>query len=233
MTQRPSAAPEALLDWLYAQQRFGIRPGLERVSALLECLGHPERQFRVVLVGGTNGKGSVSATLASILQAAGQRTGLFTSPHLLYFSERFVVDGRPVDQAELYAALAELKPHAEQLEATFFEIVTALSCSLFARAGVSWAVMEVGLGGRLDATNVLSPEVSVITSVGLDHTEVLGHTLEAIATEKAGILREGQPAVTAVSEQLWPVLEETGADLWALGREFEMTVDVQASRGRR
>lgn len=217
--------PEAMnlpqaLDWLYGTQRFGVQPGLERIRALLARLGHPEGQFRAVLVGGTNGKGSVSASLAACLNAAGFRTGLFTSPHLTHFGERFRVDGEPLPKSLLLAALQEVRPHAEALEATFFEIVTALGCLLFARAGVQWAVMEVGLGGRLDATNALTPELSVLTNVGLDHTEVLGSTREAIAAEKAGILRVGRPAVTAITPELWPVLEQTGADLWALGREF-------------
>lgn len=214
------------LDWLYAKQRFGVQPGLERITALLARLGHPERQFRSVLVGGTNGKGSVSASLAACLQAAGFCTGLFTSPHLTHFGERFWVAGKPVAEAQLLAALQEVYPHAEALEATFFEIVTAVGCLIFAHAGVEWAVMEVGLGGRLDATNALTPELSILTTLGLDHTEVLGDTREAIASEKAGILRSNSPAVTGFTRDYWPVLERTGADLWALGREF--AVEVQA-----
>ncbi len=216
---------ERQLDWLYGIQRFGVRPGLERIEALLARLGHPERRFRSVLVGGTNGKGSVAASLASVLQAAGHSTGLFTSPHLTHFAERFRIDGEPVAGSELLTALEEVRPHAEAVEATFFEVVTALGCLLFARAGVNWAVMEVGLGGRLDATNTLSPELSVITNVGLDHTEILGDTLDAIAGEKAGILRPGRPAVTGVAPSLWPVLEQKGADLWALGRDFVFEVE--------
>ena len=223
----PAGVGEVLarhLDWLYSTQRFGVQPGLERIEALLARLGNPERRFRSVLVGGTNGKGSVSAALASALQASGQRTGIFTSPHLTHFAERFRVDGEPVAEPELLAALEMVRPHAEALEATFFEVVTAVGCWLFAHADVEWAVMEVGMGGRLDATNALSPELSVITNIGLDHTEVLGETLAAIAAEKAGILRAGQPAVTAAMPALWPVLEQVGADLWALGREFSFRV---------
>lgn len=215
-----AAELSALLDWLYAQQRFGIKPGLERVRALLAALGQPQRAYKVVLVGGTNGKGSVTSSLAAVLQANGERVGLFTSPHLTHFGERFLVNGaQPTDQA-LAEALADLRPHAEKLEATFFEIVTVLGCILFARAGVSVAVMEVGLGGRLDATNALDPVLSVLTNVSFDHTDVLGGTLAAIATEKAGILRQGRPAVTAFSPELWPMLEPSGADVWALGRDF-------------
>lgn len=211
--------PQAL-DWLYGTQRFGVQPGLERIEALLARLGHPERRYRTVLVAGTNGKGSVSASLSACLSAAGFHTGLFTSPHLTHFGERFRVDGEPLPGSLLLAALQEVRPHAEAVEATFFEVVTALGCLLFARTGVQWAVMEVGLGGRLDATNALTPDLSVLTNVGLDHTDVLGSTREAIAREKAGILRADSPAVTAITPELWSVLEQTGADLWALGREF-------------
>ncbi|WP_051935445.1 folylpolyglutamate synthase/dihydrofolate synthase family protein [Deinococcus sp. YIM 77859] len=210
------------LDWLFTRQRFGVHPGLTRVRALLSRLGHPQQNFRTVLVGGTNGKGSTAATLAAILGASGERTGLFTSPHLTRFSERFVVDGQERPEEEILDALARLRPQAEAAEASFFEIVTALGCLLFARAGVTTAVMEVGLGGRLDATNALDPALSVITNVALDHTEILGETRAAIAREKAGILRAGQPAVTGVTADLLPLLETQGADLWALGRDIQV-----------
>lgn len=210
------------LDWLFAQQRFGVHPGLTRVEALLARLGNPQAAFRTVLVGGTNGKGSTAATLAAILTAAGERTGLFTSPHLTRFSERFVVNGQELPEETVLDALRRVRPHAEAVEASFFEIVTALGGLLFAEAGVTCAVMEVGLGGRLDATNVLDPRLSIITNVALDHTEILGETREAIAREKAGILRPGRPAVTGVTADLLPLLEGVGADLWALGREVRL-----------
>ncbi|MFB9995110.1 bifunctional folylpolyglutamate synthase/dihydrofolate synthase [Deinococcus oregonensis] len=213
--------PDTDLDWLFARQRFGVHPGLERVRALLARLGNPQQAYRVVLVGGTNGKGSTAATLAAILGAAGERVGLFTSPHLTQFAERFRVAGQDLPAGTVAGALERVRPHAEAAEASFFEIVTALGCLLFAEAGVTLAVMEVGLGGRLDATNVLDPVLSVITNVALDHTEILGHTLEAIAAEKAGILRAGRPAVTDVAAGLLPILERAESDLWALG-------DVQA-----
>lgn len=211
------------LDWLFARQRFGIHPGLARVRALLERLENPQGAFRTVLVGGTNGKGSTAATLAAILGASGERTGLFTSPHLTRFSERFVVGGQELSGDTVLEALRRVRPHAEVVEASFFEIVTALGTLLFAQEGVQTAVMEVGLGGRLDATNALDPVLSVVTNVGLDHTEILGGTREAIATEKAGILRPGRPAVTAVAPDLLPLLERQGADLWAVGREVEVS----------
>ncbi|WP_229829705.1 bifunctional folylpolyglutamate synthase/dihydrofolate synthase [Deinococcus ficus] len=211
-----SAVPSPLLDWLFARQRFGVHPGLGRVQALLGRLGDPQDRFQSVLVGGTNGKGSTAATLAAMLQAESQRVGLFTSPHLTHFAERFQVAGEPLKTAEVEAALQQVQPHAEEVGASFFEIVTALGCLLFARVGVDAAVMEVGLGGRLDATNALSPALSVITNVALDHTEILGETHEAIAAEKAGILRAGRPAVTGVNPDLRGILDQEGADLWAL-----------------
>ena len=195
------------------------------MRALLARLGDPQARFRTVLVGGTNGKGSVSASLAAMLTAPGTRTGLFTSPHLTRFSERFVVDGQELPGAAVLAALERLRPHAEAAEASFFEVVTALGCLLFAEAGVTWAVMEVGLGGRLDATNALDPELSVVTNIGLDHTAILGDTLPQIASEKAGILRAGRPAVTGVQSELLPVLDAVGADLWALGRELAVQAE--------
>lgn len=218
-------ASKSDLDWLFQRQRFGIRPGLERVQRLLTLLGNPQQSFQSVLVAGTNGKGSTAVTLANIL-APSTRVGLFTSPHLTHFGERFVVNGKPVPASALAQALAQVRPHAESTEATFFEIVTALGCLLFAQAGVQIAVMEVGLGGRWDATNVLQPALSIVTNVAFDHTAVLGNTLEAIAYEKAGVLRPHLPAVTGVESALRPVLEAEGADLWALGRE--LTVQVQS-----
>ncbi|WP_415787132.1 bifunctional folylpolyglutamate synthase/dihydrofolate synthase [Deinococcus saxicola] len=210
------------LNWLFARQRFGVHPGLGRVQELLSRVRNPQHAFQTVLVGGTNGKGSTAAVLASILNADGRRTGLFTSPHLTHFAERFQVDGQQLPPETVDAGLDRLRLHAEDTGATFFEIVTALGTLLFAEAGVQTAVMEVGLGGRLDSTNALDPVLSVITNVSLDHTDILGNTLEAIAAEKAGILRSGCPAVTGVAADFLPLLRATGADLWALGQELQV-----------
>lgn len=223
--------PGSDLEWLFARQRFGVRPGLERVRALLAALGEPQRAFRTVLVAGTNGKGSTAASLEAALRAGGERTGLFTSPHLTRFCERFVVSGQEVGAEEVGRGLARLRPLAEETGATFFEIVTALACELFAGAKVGTAVMEVGLGGRWDATNALDPVLSVVTQVALDHTAVLGDTLPEIAAEKAGVLRPGRPAVTACAPELWPVLEREGADLWALGRDWHFTAHSRGWEG--
>lgn len=224
----PASNPEldAQLGWLFARQRFGMTLGLERVRSLLEALGRPQDEFTTVLVGGTNGKGSCSSTLASILHTAGRRVGLFTSPHLTHFRERFVVGGEPVSDDALLIALGLVRPHAEALTASFFEIVTALACVLFAREGVELAVIEVGIGGRFDATNVLEPHVSVITNVALDHTEILGERIEQIASEKAGIMRLGRPLLTGAEGEALGVLQQEasalGSTLWALGDGLQL-----------
>lgn len=220
-----AAAPD--LEWLFARQRFGVDLGLERVEGLLARLGRPQDAFETVLVGGTNGKGSTAANLSSVLNAAGRRTGLFTSPHLTRFAERFVVAGEEVAEGPLRDALAAVRPPAEAVGATFFEVTTALACLLFARAGAEVAVMEVGLGGRLDATNALTPRLSVVTNVALDHTEVLGTTERAIAAEKAGILRPNVPALTGATggalEVIKSVAKSLKTPLWALGEEVLLT----------
>ena len=219
------------LEWLFGKQRFGVELGLERVEALLEHLGHPERTLEVILVGGTNGKGSCAATLAAILRADGRRTGLFTSPHLTHFAERFQVDGTQVSAADLLAGLGAVRPLAEATGATFFEIVTALGCVLFAQRDVETAVFEVGLGGRFDATNALSPRLSVITGVALDHTEILGDTLAKIAFEKAGIMRPNVLTLTGAEGEGLTTLRTTAAErdtpLWVLGNDITLeTTDL-------
>ncbi len=208
-----------------------MKPGLERMRAMLERLGQPQRSFRVVLVGGTNGKGSTSATLASILQTSGERVGLFTSPHLTRFTERFLVNGAELPEAGVLRVLREVRPLAEEVQATFFEVVTAMACLLFARQHVTTAVMEVGLGGRLDSTNALDPVLSVVTNVALDHTAILGETKELIAQEKAGILRPERPAVVGVAGGLIPIFRAEGANLWSAGVDFTLEIHPLGWRG--
>jgi len=188
---------QTLLEALYGQERRRNKLGLEGTLALLEALDHPERRFRAVHVAGTNGKGSVCALVERVLRAAGVRTGLFTSPHLVDFRERIRVNGRWADETWLEHSLDAIAALPAGRDRTFFEVATALGFGWFAHERVEWAVVEVGLGGRLDTTNVLAPDVTVITSIGLDHTEILGDTLAAIAGEKAGILKPGVPAVLA------------------------------------
>ncbi len=193
--------PETI-DFLFSSlpvfQREGAaayKPGLENTASFAALLDDPHRRFRSVHVAGTNGKGSTSHMLASVLQATGCRTGLFTSPHLKDFRERIRIDGKMIPEAEVVAWVAR---HREQMVArglTFFEMCTLLAFDWFARSGVEIAVIETGLGGRLDATNILTPILSVITNIGLDHTDLLGHTLPQIAAEKAGIIKPGVPVV--------------------------------------
>lgn len=189
------------LAWLYGRQRFGVKMGLDNITRILERLGRPQDAFRALHVTGTNGKGSTCAFLASCLQAAGHPHGLYTSPHLVSFRERIVVDGKPASPEDVASACARVKPAVEAIELgsthpTYFECVTGLAFDLFRARGVPYVVLEVGMGGRLDATNVCSPAVAVITNVGLEHTQHLGTSVQAVAREKAGILKPGVPAVT-------------------------------------
>ncbi|WP_287417235.1 folylpolyglutamate synthase/dihydrofolate synthase family protein [Oceanithermus sp.] len=179
--------------------RRGMTPGLERIRALIARLDHPERAFRVVLVGGTNGKGSTARALARVLQAAGERVGLFTSPHLLDVRERIEVDGAAIAPEALDDLLARLAPHLEASGASYFEALAAAALVHFAEQNVTTAVLEVGLGGRFDAVNAVEPALSIVTNVDLDHTDWLGPTLAHVAREKAGILRSGRPALTAAT----------------------------------
>ena len=198
---------------LGALERFGVRLGLETIRRLLSALGEPQRRFPAVLVAGTNGKGSTSALLASMLGAAGYRTGLYTSPHLEDVEERCRIDGVAVDGERLGAAVEAVLAAAQASlpsPPTYFEALTAAAFLLFAEDGLDLAVLEVGLGGRLDATNAAEPLLSVIAPIAFDHREHLGSTLDAIAREKAGILRAGRPAV------VWQEAPEAAATVRAV-----------------
>ncbi len=185
------------LRWLDGLERFGMRLGLEATERLLGFLGDPHRSFRSIHVTGTNGKGSVCAYAGSILREAGQRVGVYTSPHVERFNERIVVGGEPIADAALLKSLDEIRSACQRVESatghhpTYFEATTALALLHFADAAVQTAVVEVGLGGRLDATNVLTPEVACVTRVALDHTEILGSTTREIAIEKVAIIKGG------------------------------------------
>lgn len=199
-----------------------IRWGLRRTRTMLHAVGCPHMAFRSVHVGGTNGKGSVAAMIASILSNAGHRVGLYTSPHLVDFRERIRVAGWAVDEKILAAAARRLGPVAEDVGATFFETATALAFLCFAEVGADFVVAEVGLGGRLDATNVLLPELAAITNVAWDHSDYLGHTLAAIAGEKVGIAKPGVPLVlgrldTEAARIIRQRAERAGAALLQLG----------------
>lgn len=192
----------AVATRLFGRKAEGSRFGIDRMRLLAAALGHPERAVPCLHVAGTNGKGSVSAMLDAILRAAGWRTGLYTSPHLVHLGERVQVDRHPLTEDEIIAYGAELEPVAARLGATdsgdtpaFFELMTAMAFLQFSRKACDVSVIEVGLGGRLDATSVVTPEVAVITSIAMDHCEILGDSLGQIAAEKAGIIKPGRPLV--------------------------------------
>lgn len=195
------------LDYLYSFVDYSLKHSselakadfnLDRMFALMESLGEPQKKYPIIHVAGTKGKGSVSALCASALQAAGYKVGLYTSPHLEDYTERIRVNGEPISHEQLIELVEEIKPHVAKIpKLTTFEITTALGFMAFAKFGVDAAVLEVGLGGRLDATNVVMPKVSVITSLSYDHMAVLGNTLALIAGEKAGIVKDGVPVVSS------------------------------------
>jgi dihydrofolate synthase/folylpolyglutamate synthase len=195
---RPFTDP--LFARLFPPLATGVPWGLERVTAVLAELGDPHRLYPTIHVGGTNGKGSVASTLAAVLEAAELRTGLYTSPHLCSFRERFQVNGDAVPEDALVSAAEEIRPLITHYGLTYFEAATVLGFRTFGRERVDVAIIEVGLGGRLDATNVVKPEVSIVTNIAMDHAEYLGSTLEKIAAEKAGIAKPGVPFVTAETD---------------------------------
>jgi dihydrofolate synthase/folylpolyglutamate synthase len=231
--------PEAVarLTGLRGGEMAGMTPGLERIEALLSAIGNPERSFRIVQVAGTNGKGSVSAMLAAIFQAAGRRTGLFTSPHLVDLAERIRVDGRPIPEADLVDGVDAIGTLVTRLDATMFEAVTALALDHFAREAVDVAVLEVGMGGRLDSTTVGVPEAEIVTHVEYDHQAYLGATLAAIAAEKAAIIRSGAAFSARQAPEAMAVIErrarEVGVPLLVEGRELAVSVRAVTLDGQR
>ena len=183
------------LDELFQRTTGGSKFGLERTLAVLAALGDPHRSLRAIHIAGTNGKGSVATTVSTVLRSRGFRVGVYTSPHLVDFRERVLVDGQPVAEHVVADFIEQRMAMIVETGATFFEATTAMAFDVFARAEVDIAVIETGLGGRLDSTNVLTPIVAAVTSIGIDHVEYLGDTREAIAREKAGIFKKGVPAV--------------------------------------
>jgi dihydrofolate synthase/folylpolyglutamate synthase len=191
----PLSHYRAAVDALFARTAGGVKPGLDRTEALLAAVGDPHRRLRSFHVAGTNGKGSVCATLDALLRAKGLRVGRYTSPHLVDFRERILVDGRAIAEDLVAEWLTSNDALIQRLGATFFEATTAMAFDHFVREDVDVAVIETGLGGRLDSTNVVQPIAAVVTSIGLDHTDLLGDTIEQIAGEKAGIFKRGAPAL--------------------------------------
>ena len=223
------------LDDLFSGLTHGIEWGLERMEGFLRETGNPHESFSSVHIGGTNGKGSVAATIASVLDQTGSTTGLYTSPHLCSFRERFRVAGQPVEEDVLRALVGEFKDVILHHGLTYFEAATALAFHLFERRGVDLAVVEVGLGGRLDATNVVTPLVSAITNVAKDHAEYLGETFIEIAREKAGIIKAGVPLLTACrDDEVLAILKETctrvGAPISVLESDTA-SLDVEVTEG--
>ena len=219
---------------LFARTTGSIKPGLERTEALLAKLGSPQRKLSAIHVAGTNGKGSVVATCEALLRARGLVVGRYTSPHLVDFRERVTVNGQPIFEEEVLEFLERWIPTAEEMGATFFEVTTALAFDWLAKREVDLAVIETGLGGRLDSTNVLTPRVATVTSIGLDHMDLLGDTLEAIAKEKAGIFKAGIPAVIgepapAIRELLAKCAKEAVATPVVILEDAYPISDVQVS----
>ena len=185
------------LDWLDSLQGSGIRPGLDRMRTLLHALGNPHRAYPSIIVAGTNGKGSTSAMLASILNADGRRTAHYTSPHLVELRERWTIGGKMIEPAVLDDCIVALQTLKSEITPTYFEALTLIAFLAFARAKCDVAVLEVGMGGRLDATNVVKPIAALITPIGMDHTEYLGNTIRKIAAEKAGVIHRGTLTLTS------------------------------------
>ncbi len=221
----------ATCDFLYALRNQGSKYGLERMQAFLACLKNPQERFPLIHVAGTNGKGSVCAILEALYRDNGYKTGLFTSPHLLHLGERLQVNRQPLQEAALMEYTARMRPLAEtlakenpELGPTFFEYMAAMAFLRFSEAQVDLALIETGLGGRLDATNVVDPELSIITSIGLDHCDLLGDTLSAIAREKGGIIKPHKPVLFGF------LPPEAEAALRAIAKERQSPVYTLAER---
>lgn len=223
------------LDWIHSRLRLGIKPGLKRMEWMMEKLGHPEKQLKTVHIGGTNGKGSTVTYLRSILQAGGYTVGTFTSPYIEHFNERISINGVPITDQEIVELANIIFPLAIELEEselggpTEFEVITAMSMWYFAKCSSADVVIyEVGLGGRFDSTNIIQPMLSIITNIGLDHTQILGNTYEEIAFEKAGIIKKGSAVITGIKRpDALAVIEQQSAKLvtplFRIGKEFEIS----------
>ncbi len=216
------------LEYLYAKtpmyQKKGdvaYKEGLDNILRLDGIFGHPHHAYKTIHIAGTNGKGSVSHTLAAILQSAGYKTGLYTSPHLKDFSERIRVNGKPVDKHFVSRFVEKAKPYIEEIKPSFFEITTIMAFEWFRRQKVDVAVIETGLGGRMDSTNIIRPVLSVITNVSMDHVKLLGNTIEKIAAEKAGIIKEGIPVVVGEADETTRPIYEAKSPNIIFAEDFE------------
>ncbi len=217
-SQSTSVEFNSLLDYLYKLQRLGIKVGLNHTFELLQRCGNPQNQFQSIHIAGTNGKGSTSAIISSILMEAGLKVGLYTSPHLIRFNERIRVNGKPISDSKIVEFVDEHRSDIDDIESTFFETTTAMAFRYFANKNVDIAVVETGLGGRLDSTNVLTPDLTVITPISLDHRDILGKNILDISKEKAGIIKNNIPLVlapqdNAVSSQLLKIAGDLDSDI--------------------
>jgi dihydrofolate synthase/folylpolyglutamate synthase len=217
------------LDYLYSLEKFGMIFGLTQVEKILNAIGNPHREIQAIHVGGTNGKGSTAAMMSSILQKEGYRVGLYTSPHLVRFTERIKVNGKEIEEKEVAALAGGMRKEIEAAgipsSFTFFDFTTALALSYFNQKMVDLAILEVGLGGRLDSTNVVNPLISIITNVAKDHEAYLGNTILKIAGEKAGIIKKGRPLVTAAMQPrvlrlFSKICQEKKSPFFQVGKEF-------------
>jgi dihydrofolate synthase/folylpolyglutamate synthase len=215
-----------ILDYLYGLEKFGMVFGLDNITWLLGLIGNPQDSLKAVHIAGTNGKGSVASMLSEMLRTAGYVTGTYTSPHLVSFTERISVNGEHIPEEEVAGLTEFIKEQIDREEnprpVTFFDFTTALAFEYFKRKGVAIAVVEAGLGGRLDSTNVLRPLVTIITNVALDHQDYLGNTIKEIAREKAGVVKEHVPVVTGAKGESLEVIKAAAANtpLYALGESF-------------
>ena len=216
------------IDTMFALQRFGIKLGLETITGILDGLGNPQRNYRCIHVAGTNGKGSIASGLTAALRCAGYKTGLYTSPHLVRFNERICINGEPIADGRVVEGYRAVRAvHSGEREPTFFEFATAMALWEFGAQKVDWAVIETGMGGRLDATNVLMPALSVITNISVEHGEYLGNTVASVAYEKAGIIKPGVPVVTGVRQKSAVAAIEAKAatekaPLFRMGKDFRV-----------
>jgi len=217
------------LDYLYRLEKFGMIFGLAKVEAILEAIENPHREIQAIHIGGTNGKGSTAAMMASILQKEGYQTGLYTSPHLIRFTERIKINGKEIEQEEVAELAGWMRKRVEEAGVpppfTFFDFTTALALLYFKQKMVDLAVLEVGLGGRLDSTNVVDPLLSIITNIAKDHEEQLGRSLLKIAGEKAGIIKKGRPLLTAATQPqvlrlFSKICQERRSPYYRVGKEF-------------
>jgi dihydrofolate synthase/folylpolyglutamate synthase len=216
------------VNYLYSLQKHGIKLGLANTNRLMQLLGHPQKSFRAIHIAGTNGKGSTASAIASILHATGLKVGLFTSPHLVSFTERIKINNLQISEPDVIKLACEVHQitESEDLNPTFFEFITAMAFHHFSINAVDWAVIETGMGGRLDATNIVAPDITIITNISLDHSEFLGKSISEIAFEKAGIIKPHVPVVTAADipeaiSQMTDTADSKGSELHLYNREFK------------